>query len=189
MWRASCLHQTRLMKKAFGEYKQLIGRSLWEGPDHLLFIEESSFFFTFSEQYRRIDFKNIQAITLTTTTRYLWITIWLVLLLGITLAIYLSNATPSLTEPGTWIALIICGVLLAVLTVHLVKGKTARMQLQTAVQTLRLKSVRRMKSGHQALARLTELCLLHQGGVLPQTSEMQLLPAETVAAATARQRA
>jgi hypothetical protein len=177
------------MKKAFGDYKHLSGKTLWEGPDHLLFIEESSFFFTFSEQYRRIDFKNIQAITLTTTTRYSWVAFWLTLLLGLVVWISLSNATLDFTEPGIWVALTICGVLLTLLIVHLAKGKTARMQLQTAVQVLRLKSVRRMKQGHDVLARLTELCLLHQGGIMPQTGEMQQVQDDkgSAAAAAARQ--
>ena len=59
------------MKKAFGDYKHLAGKgragSLWEGPDHLLYIESAGVFLAFSESYKRIDFGKIQAISIART--------------------------------------------------------------------------------------------------------------------------
>jgi hypothetical protein len=62
------------VKKNFGEYQRAAGRgryegSLWFGAEHLLVIENSGFIFPFSESYRRIDYRNIQALTIAKTKR------------------------------------------------------------------------------------------------------------------------
>ena len=84
------------MKKAFDDYTWLAGRagtrgSLWQGPDHLLVVEGKGFVFPYREVYRRIDYKNIQALMLTRTMRFVWLGVLYVLLLGLLLAGWLMQ--------------------------------------------------------------------------------------------------
>ena len=62
------------MTNTFENYTLLAGShgrrgSLWKGPDHLLVIEGGGVLFALSEQYRRIDYANIQSLGLVRTVR------------------------------------------------------------------------------------------------------------------------
>src|SRR5690348_4321998 len=66
------------MTKSFENYTLLAGGhgrrgSIWRGPDHLLVVEGGGVLFALSETYRRIDYENIQAMSLVRTQRYGWL--------------------------------------------------------------------------------------------------------------------
>lgn len=153
------------MKKAFGDYKRLrhgAGGSLWEGPDHLLVIETHGFFLPFTEQYRRIDYAKIQCITLARTKTWGWLTVTsaiVSLLLGWGLLASIRNDF----TPGIVMTSIVLAPFAMLLLINLIKGPTAVCEVQTAVQALRLRPVKRLRAGKAVVSRLAELCRQHQG--------------------------
>ncbi len=155
------------MKKTFGDYTYLAGGaakgSLWAGPDHVLYVEAVGLILPFKEQYRRIDFKNIHALTYGRTRTGLWMTIWMLLLVGLMGLGVVMNLGSSPTASVVFASV---GVpLLILLIVHLAKGPTCVCKLQTAVQVLRLKPLGRLRRAESCVAQLSELCTRHQGGV------------------------
>lgn len=176
------------MKKAFEDYRYLAGGtgvsgSLWEGPDHLLFIEAGGFLFAFSETYKRIDYAKVQTINLARTSTFGWMAAALsvpLLLAGLILAGLISR-TGGIND-----AIIGVGICLAVilvfglwLIVHLAKGPTCVVKLQTAVQVVRLKPLKRLRNAQAVVARITELCRLHQGqDAVPLESLGHVAPAQ-----------
>jgi hypothetical protein len=173
------------MKKQFADYTWLAGNhggkgSLWQGPDHLLVIEGKGFLLAMSEVYRRLDYKNIQALTLTETRRY----VWMGCLLGIGALMFglLTWATWG-REPFLPITLALPAGLLGIFfTVHLARGRTCSCTLQTAVQVLRLKPLDRVQTAMPVIERLEALCLQHQRG-LPVMSAEALAAASSAASA------
>ena len=176
------------MKKAFEDYRYLAGGtgvsgSLWEGPDHLLFIEASGFLFAFSETYKRIDYAKVQTINVARTSTFGWAAATLaipVLLAGL---FFVRLVTRPEGIGDSFVGGGIClGVMLVfglILLVHLVKGPTCVVKLQTAVQVVRLKPLKRLRSSQAVVARITELCRLHQGqAAVPLESLGQAAPAQ-----------
>ena len=156
------------MKKAFDDYTFLAGGSgmngsLWKGPDHLLVIEATGFLMPFKEVYRRIDYKNIQALTLTETRAYIWKALLITLPLMIVMAFAISVISSSGFHGAAWGLSVAVVALAALLTAHLLKGRTCLCTLQTAVLTLRLKPFKRKNKSTVLLEELAELCRLHQG--------------------------
>lgn len=154
------------MTKAFENYTLLAGShgrrgSLWKGPDHLLVVEGSGLLFAFSEQYRRIDYANIQALALVRTPRHAW----LIAAFGVPALLCVIGLIATLDRAvGFSIAFgIPLAVLLTFLIVHLVKGRTVRCSLQTAVQQLRLRPLTREGKAQRVLDELAQLCRQHQG--------------------------
>lgn len=161
------------MKKAFDNYRYLAGNtgvsgSLWEGPDHLLYIQSGGFLLAFSETYKRLDYAKIQTISLGRTSTYGWFAFLILVPLVISAAIfvsYISNLGDAGQSPVLGgICLAITLLLTLILIVHLAKGPTCTVKLQTAVQVVNLRPLKRLRSAQQAIARLTELCRTHQGG-------------------------
>lgn len=156
------------MKKQFADYTWLAGNhggkgSLWQGPDHLLVVEAKGLVMALSEVYRRLDYKNVQALTLTETKRYTWMG----LLLGLGALIFgvLTWATRD-QEVFIPLSLGLPAVLLVILlTVHLARGRTCACTLQTAVQVLRLKPLTRVQTAQPVIERLEALCMEHQKGL------------------------
>lgn len=163
------------MKKAFGEYRWLAGRgryggSLWLGGDHLLVIEDSGFVLPFRETYRRIDYKNIQAISYAPTKTGLALTIFMTVLLAFLAWGILANMSDL---PGAAIFFGILAVPIVIaLIAHLARGATCACQLQTAVQVLKLRPINRIRIARRALAEIEPLCRAHQSGLAlePPTS-------------------
>jgi len=158
------------MKKAFEDYRYLAGGSgvsgsLWEGPDHLLFIDAGGFLFAYSETYKRIDYAKVQTINIARTSTFGWIAAALsilVLLAGLIFASLLSRSGAAATT-GAGVCLLVVLFVAILLIIHLVKGPTCVVKLQTAVQVVRLKPLKRLRSAQAVIARITELCRLHQG--------------------------
>ena len=178
------------MRTSFDDYTLLAGNyglrgSLWKGPDHLLVVESKGFIFAYREVYRRIDYKNIQALILTRSSRY----IWLAVLLGLALVPLFAWIVYWILEwpkPGNnhettavWIGVLgaIELVIAFVFGWHLIKGRTCVCSLQTAVLSLRLKPLKREAKARLALAELNAICRQHQGE----------MPTETGAVAAASQ--
>jgi MFS family permease len=174
------------MKKAFEDYRYLAGGtgvsgSLWEGPDHLLFIEASGFLFAFSETYKRIDYAKVQTISVARTSTFGWMAAALsilVLLAGLIFASLLSRSGTA-AATGAGVCLLVVLFVAILLIVHLVKGPTCVVKLQTAVQVVRLKPLKRLRSSQAVVARITDLCRLHQGqAAVPLESLGQTAPAQ-----------
>lgn len=149
------------MKKRFDIYEHLAGGTLWEGPDHLLFIERVGWPLAFTETYRRIDYSKIQAITYARTRWFVFLLVFLLLLLA--LLSWGLWATRD-TTPGLVIFGALTAVAFVMTIVHLVRGPTCVCKIQTAVQVLKLRSLNRLRPTLRCVARLTQLCLQHQGG-------------------------
>lgn len=178
------------MKKAFDDYTVLAGShrmkgSLWQGPDHLLVIEGRGFLLPYSEHYKRIDYKNVQALTITQTSNWIWIN----LLLGLLFLFFACIAVLALMNeegPIGYILMIPSATLLTALIYHLSLGKSCRCALQTAVQIMPLKPLTRFKKAEAVLAKLGQICREHQGempaaSTLPDEPMPSVMPAHQAA--------
>jgi hypothetical protein len=152
------------MKKQIGDYKFLagstrIGGTLWEGPDHLLYLERPGFALAFSEISKRLDYKNIQCISYAPTRTGWWTTAWIsTVLIGAAFGGFFTEAfSGRVTFWG------VAGLSGLGLLIHLLKGPTSLCKVQTAVQVLQLKPLRRLRPTQRFVQRLTELCHRHQG--------------------------
>lgn len=170
------------MKKAFGEYRWLAGRgryggTLWLGGDHLLVIENSGFILPFRESYRRIDYRNIQAITYAPTKTGAALMVVMAVLLAFLAWGILANLN-DVPAASIFFGVLAAPVLIALIA-HLARGATCACHLQTAVQVLKLRPVNRIRTARHVLAQLDPLCRAHQSG----------LPAEPPASLAAGQEA
>lgn len=136
--------------------------SLWLGDDHLLLVSHSFI----AETYRRFPLHAIQAIVITESKRSQLYN----LILGIS-GILLLIGTLSLGMLSPWVALV-PGVQLMVvcilLLINLGRGPTCRTTLRTAVQTVELGSLARLRRARATLAALTERIEAVQGQVASQ---------------------
>lgn len=131
------------MSKSIEGYQPLLSQrgsgSLWLAEDHLLMIETSCLLLCTKETYRRLDYGNIQAILQTPSSRGAWMTALLALL---TLALGIPGLTVSGNQDtDTFIRILLfAGALLflLILIVHLSKGPTTTLVIQTAVRPWRL---------------------------------------------------
>ncbi len=167
------------MRKSFDDYRYLAGNrtsgSLWEGPDHLLCVEPEGFLLNFSESYKRIDYNNIQAIAYGRTAAFGWNLAWMLGLMGLLILAVFGNLPDSPVAARIFGG---CAALVALLLlIHLVKGPTSRCNLQTAVQVLRLRPLKRMRVTMRVVQRLSELARLHQGGEPLSLEQMELAAA------------
>ncbi len=171
------------MKKAFGDYRFLTGGgrtrgSLWEGPDHLLCIESEGFLVELTESYRRIDYAKIQAITYGRTR------VWAVMIVCqmVLAALFSWPVIHSINfrrgvyiDPSDLPVAVMGGLALLItlvaLIVNLVKGPTCVCKVQTAVQSLRLKPVVRVKEARKLAGKIAVLCQQHQESVVTASSE------------------
>lgn len=155
------------MRKSFENYTWLTGNhgrrgSLWKGEDHLLAVEGTGILYPYSEQYRRVDYKNIQAITYVLTKRYwLILSALLVPILGLTVASALSFASDNNPLAITFGLILL--PFFCILVLHLALGRTCICTIQTAVQNMRLKPLTRINKAKQVMGEIESLCLLHQG--------------------------
>lgn len=172
------------MRKNFENYTLLAGNhgrrgSLWKGEDHLLAVEGNGILFPYSEHYRRVDYKNIQAITYILTRRY-WFIFWafLIPILGLIGGAALAVAAglnPLAITLGVIILPLICMLIL-----HLSMGRTCVCTLQTAVQNMRLKPLTRIDKAKRVISEIEALCLLHQGSLPADLPDAMVQPDSTV---------
>lgn len=161
------------MTNAFADYTYIAGSSMargsvWQGPDHLLVVEGRGWWLPVSEMYRRVDYANIQSLTIVRTQHYLWLALaWGV---GALFYAFIAFFAASVSSPDPMVlASLAFPVLLLVggLALHLVRGPTCACALQTNVQVLRIRALNRMRIAKPAMDRLAQLCRQHQGA-LPQ---------------------
>ncbi|CAN5828946.1 hypothetical protein BH11VER1_BH11VER1_04260 [soil metagenome] len=157
------------MRKSFENYTRLTGThgrrgSLWKGEDHLLAVEGNGILYPYSEQYRRVDYKNIQAISYVLTKRY-WLVLCALLIPILGLAGGAALAFSAEKIPLAITLSVILLPFLAILIVHMVMGKTCVCTLQTAVQNLRLRPLTRINKARQVMSEIESLCLLHQAAM------------------------
>jgi len=150
--------------------------SLWLAGDHLLLLSNHSF----SEEYRRFFFRDIQQISVAKTQGATIVNIVLCALI-----LLLAGAIPFVEVwqgLGVWIALA-----LLFLLPNLLKGPSCICELRTAVQTVNLKPLRRLRRAQRVIAQLRPLIETAQGG--PATAEMiasgQIAPQAPAPAAAA----
>ncbi|KJS32052.1 MAG: hypothetical protein VR64_07970 [Desulfatitalea sp. BRH_c12] len=153
-------------------------RTLWQGPDHLLWVE-SAFV---QEHYKRFYYKDIQAVFLRRNQRqHLWTFLWGALLLGfglLTLAIPDSGyLLPFLTAP--WAFLLI---------VNIIKGPCCDVYLQTAVQLEKLSNQVRARSAGKTLDRIKVAAERAQGPLNPRALPVALTDAAAAASQLASNR-
>ena len=149
------------MAKKEQRYRKLPGRplfsyaakSLWQGSDHLLYVE--SLFF--KERYKRFHYNDIQFLLLKRTTiHWAWSFVWgaLTLLFGI-IAAAVSDA-PYVS--GT---LLVASI--AALSANLIMGPCCTVYLQTAVQVQKLANLRRLRTANKVMTIIKALVEEHQG--------------------------
>ncbi len=143
------------------KYKRLPGRpftpfevrSLWQGPDHLLWVE--SVFF--KENYKRFFYSDIQCTILQRTgTHLLWSFIWGSLALICALIAFLVPGTPYVSATFTAIFLLALGI-------NLAWGPSCTVYLQTAVQVQKISSLKRVRTAQKTMVRIKALVEAVQG--------------------------
>lgn len=133
--------------------------SYWLARDHLLVVEVQ----VVSESYRRIDLKDFQRLSLMVTRTHLWQSIILGLITigisGFSLAIFSLERANGFSEPSGIVTIVVFGVLSMLLTAGLVaslrRGIGCRTELQTSVQSIPLRGLRRWRKAEQFLAAIT----------------------------------
>ena len=143
------------------EYRRLPGRkwtplgsvTLWIGGDHVLLVELRGF----TETYRRFYFRDVQAIALRRIER----TDRRALLGFLALMFLLAAVTPGAPWKVFWGSL--SGLLFLALAVDLARGPGCACTLRTALQTVELRSLRRLRTARRVIERLEPFIELEQG--------------------------
>jgi hypothetical protein len=122
---------------------------LWLGPDHLLQLRSSRF----TEEYQRFLYKDIQAITVTETSRYpAWQIAWLALSAALLIA---ANVIPEFALTRG-LASIPPAVSLLFALRDVIRGPRCITMLYTAVSAEPLRAIARTRVAARAVARLKE---------------------------------
>jgi hypothetical protein len=156
------------------KYKRMPGRpfapfevrSLWQGPDHLLWVETVFF----KEYYKRFSYADIQSIILQRTDAHvLWSCIWGILALICGLIAFLVTDTPFISGFLTMLFLMLLGA-------NVVLGPACTVYLQTAAQVQKISSLKRVKTARKAMARIKALVEAAQGAWDDRNSGMKATP-------------
>lgn len=140
--------------------------SLWLGKDHLLCVDSSGY----SETYKRFYFRDIQAISIMKSKRWVLWNWMLAIPMTLCLALLLTAlSSRSYWEDGIIIVYAIFASLFGVLFLfNNLWGPTCVCHLRTAVQIEELPSLNRLRRAHKALARLRPLIVAVQGELTPE---------------------
>lgn len=145
--------------------------SLWLGEDHLLSVDSTGY----AETYRRFYFRDIQAITLTQTPWWLY---W-ALALGVFAALFGAIAVFSGEAVLAYVFGPVALLFLLGLVYDLLAGPSCACELRTAVQTVRLPPLNRVRRAREVLARLHPLFSAAQGELEPGEVRTRLEQAST----------
>ena len=132
--------------------------SLWLGKDHLLFVESNGY----SETYKRFYFRDIQALIVQRTQVFTAVNLVLTIFFVLALA-------PALVaqEIGMRIFLFsAAGFFGLPLLINILRGRTCRCFLRTAVQIEQLPPLSRVRRAQKVFARIRPLIAAAQGGEL-----------------------
>jgi hypothetical protein len=127
--------------------------SLWMGKDHLLSITENSY----SEEYKRFYFRDIQAITVCVTRRRA------ILNVTLTIAMMASFAILRLMISAQMAAIVALAVFAVPFLVNNIRGTACKVFVRTMVQTEQLSSLDRIAKARQILDRIRPLISTAQG--------------------------
>ncbi|HLP06690.1 MAG TPA: hypothetical protein VK178_00890 [Opitutaceae bacterium] len=134
--------------------------SLWLGPDHLLLVTSTGF----SESYQRYYFRDIQALVVTDSNRFLLILaitgcLLLFLGLGALLAVASNGVSP-------WILLPTIPTFIVFLW-NLILGRTCKVHIVTGVQTVPLPPLSRFRRTRRVFAKIVPLIEAAQASLVP----------------------
>lgn len=118
----------------------------WLGPDHLLIVTQDGY----NERYRRIYYRDIQAVVIRRTSTWIWIT---VVLIGILIVMGLLPLTSG-DVFGLWFGGINLGIWTTFLILHLVGGPSCGCRLVTAVQNRDLPHINHWKQASRLVGEL-----------------------------------
>jgi hypothetical protein len=154
------------MGRASSVYKKMPGnwrapfarRTLWQGPDHLLWVEKT----LMQEHYRRFYFKDIQAVIVRRNWRHhVWTLFWAVLVCAGAGLAMLSAETPDLPDFFVPAGFALLGVI--ALLINWFRGPCCEFYLQTAVQLERLTNMVRQRRALKMADRIKALTEKAQG--------------------------
>src|ERR1041384_6408100 len=134
--------------------------NLWLGKDHLLCVETEGY----TERYKRFYFRDIQAVTIRRTNRFLILTAVLGGMTAIFGALTLATSAVELR----WVLGVIAAVCAVPFVINLIYGPTCTCQLRTAVQTENVPSLSRVARAQRVLARIRPLIAEAQGQLAPE---------------------
>ena len=168
------------MKKAFGEYSRLARgafgcSSLWLGKEHLLYVHGTGLLAPVSENYQRVRYRDVQALTVVRTRGWMvmnWICGLLLLLFGVPavlgLVTFLGANFGGVGEEALAAILAIGGgavsVLVTVVLVwNLVRGRTCKLGVQTANGIVVVRAANRVRVAERVVGELVEIVEAKQG--------------------------
>jgi hypothetical protein len=169
---------------AITEYQRLTRRrrtltgssDLWLGPDHLLLVART----WWVERYRRFRLAEIQSIVVTERPEMAAVRITALVL---TLVVFLAAVLVPVSMAGKILAGISVSLLVIWQTVDLLRGAYCRVVLTTAVTTVRLSAISRMRVGLSFVERLWPVIEAAQQGLgqePPPLPQVVAVPAESV---------
>lgn len=152
--------KSRMYRKLSGSgFSLMLTRSLWQGPDHLLWVEGS----LTQEQYKRFYFADIQALVLRRThRRTLWAIVWGAFFL-------LSGAIAQFGSGTNFAVIVMAALFLVILVVHWLLGPGCEVFLQTAVQMQKLTTLVRERKAIEVMNRIKAAAEQAQGGLIEST--------------------
>ena len=134
--------------------------NLWLGKDHLLCVETEGY----SEKYKRFYFRDIQAVVLNRTNRFVVIG----LVTGALTFVFGLLALVTDDLAGKWVLGIITAVIGVPFLLNLLYGPTCKCQLRTAVQTEDQPSISRVRRARKVFNRIRPLIAEAQGQLTPE---------------------
>lgn len=128
-------------------------RSLWQGPDHLLWVNTVFY----NESYKRFYYKDIQSLVIRRSdVHQFWNIIWGALMAIFGLVAWFVSGTPYVS--GTFAAFF-----LFLMLMNIALGPACKVYLQTAVQVVSLGSLKRVRTARRAIDQIKDLVESVQG--------------------------
>jgi hypothetical protein len=159
-------------------------QSLWLGDDHLLSVASTGY----TEQYRRFFLRDITAIVVERTKRWVMWNIVLgiiIVSMGSVSAIALAGGGQASGDAAIVFLVVFIAPSLVMLVVNMVRGPTCTVRIQTHVQASEIGAVGRLRAAEKLLAELAPLILAAQPTTPPppppDASETPSTPTDPVA--------
>jgi hypothetical protein len=141
-----------------GVKRTFIGRrTYWLGPDHILSVNMRGYI----EEYKRFYYRDIQALIIRRTGHHL-----IVNLIGLALTLICFMMAWYFGEPAAYGWVLMGAVFLFFLILSLIRGPSCDVRLQTAVQTEKVESIRRLGTARRFMKKIRPLLEKTQGNRL-----------------------
>ena len=162
------------MKKQFGPYRRiargLLGcSSLWQGPDHLLYVRGTGLILPFREEYIRFAFKDIQSVAIAPTRIGTIVTVVSATIAAAAMvagALLFWAAGDAVMQAFYKVMAALCAALaviaLPLCLVNLALGPTCHCAVQSEGQSHRLRPLRRLRRARKVAAALAATIRSHQ---------------------------